>query len=109
MIKILNSYTGKLIKEIDADSLRGADLTDADLRGADLRDADKEELSRIVPSMREVKWAEESMIQINLTGIAACLTDDAGGDLRELEEQLKSLLLAHSNLRLFEVEFVQED
>lgn len=49
------------------------------------------------------------MIQINLTGIAACLTDDAGGDLRELEEQLKSLLLAHSNLRLSEVEFVQED
>jgi hypothetical protein len=48
-------------------------------------------------------------IQINLTGIAACLTDEAGGDLRELEEQLKSLLLAHSNLRLLEVEFVQED
>jgi len=39
MIEIKHRYTGNIIRTVDAETLSGADLSDANLRGADLSDA----------------------------------------------------------------------
>ena len=40
MIQIKNRFTGEIIREIEGDTLRGADLGNSNLVGADLRGAD---------------------------------------------------------------------
>ena len=40
MIQIRNRFTNEVMISVDADNLRGANLSDADLSGANLSDAD---------------------------------------------------------------------
>ena len=40
MIEVKNKWAGKTIFKLDVETLRGANLQDADLRGANLQDAD---------------------------------------------------------------------
>lgn len=65
MIQIKNIFTGKVIKEVDADTLsranlRWADLSEADLRGADLSRAN---LSRAKTSFCIVHFSPDEIEQ----------------------------------------------
>ncbi len=70
-IKILNRYTGKLIKEIDADSMTGATLTGEDLREADLMYAD----------LMDANLTGADLTGANLTGANLMYADLMGANL----------------------------
>ena len=77
MIKIHNRYNGKLIKELDIETLSGADLSGANLRYANLRGAD---LSGA--NLRYANLSGANLRDANLSG-----ADLSGANLRGLKIQ----------------------
>jgi uncharacterized protein YjbI with pentapeptide repeats len=87
MIQIKRSYTGKVIKEVDATSLvnadlRGADLWCADLRGSDLRGVDLQAAGLCGANLQGANLEGANLEGVNLRGVDLGGADLGGANLR---------------------------
>lgn len=80
MIEIKNRFTGEVVKTIDADTLRRANLSDADLRRANLRGADLSRANFIDADLRRADLRDADLRRANLSG-----ADLSDADLRRAE------------------------
>ncbi len=81
MIEILNRYTRAVIYTVDADTLRDADLSDANLRGANLRRADLREADLRRANLRGADLGEADLRGANLSGANLSRADLSGANL----------------------------
>ena len=98
----IKNYAGAVLRTVDADALRGADLYGANLRGANLRGAD---LCRADLSGADLRWADLSGANLyganlygaNLRGADLCRADLCRADLSGAD--LSGADLRGANLR----------
>jgi len=92
VIKIYNRLSGELIKEIDLETLRCANLSGADLRDADLRDADLRCANLSGANLSGANLRDADLRCANLIG-----ADLSGADLRDAD--LRCANLSGADLR----------
>jgi hypothetical protein len=87
MIEIKHKTTGEVLKTIDAENLREADLRGADLRGADLREADLRGADLRGADLREADLRGADLREADLRGADLREADLQEADLREADLQ----------------------
>jgi hypothetical protein len=83
MIQIKNRFTGEVLKEVNSNTLRGADLRWTNLREADLRGADLREADLRGADLREAYLRGADLREADLRGADLREADLRGADLRE--------------------------
>jgi uncharacterized protein YjbI with pentapeptide repeats len=68
MIEIKHKITGEVLHRVDADSLQGADLGNADLRGADLSGADLSGANLRLANLFGADLSDANLSYANLSG-----------------------------------------